>query len=164
MLLMAFCAISFTACEMHEEHEHAEETIDMNALKAELQGMEDAYAKAQNAKDADAVVVYYADDANSLPPNKPTLVGKAAILADTKAGMAEDDDGATSKFEVVDVFADGNLAVEVGRSITKNPDGSKSYGKYISVFENRDGKWICIRDIYSEDAEEKDDDDGEDDE
>jgi len=159
MLLMAFCAISFTACEMPDEHEHehAEETIDMDALRAELQGMEDAYAKAQSAKDADGVVAYYADDAHSLPPNAPALVGKAAILADTKADMAEDDSGGTTRFEVVDVFAQGNLAVEVGKSITTNADGSESTGKYISVFEKRDGKWLCIRDIYSEDAEEKDD-------
>ena len=156
MLLMVFVAISFSACEMYDEHEHAEETIDMNALRAELQGMEDAYAKAQNAKDAEAVVAYYADDAQSLPPNEPVEVGKAAILAMTKKDLAERNSGTISKFEVVDVFADGNLAVEVGRSITTKPDGSKSYGKYISVFENRDGKWICIRDIYSDDAEEDD--------
>lgn len=158
MLLMASCAISFTACQMPAEHEHAEETIDMDALRAELQGMEDAYATAQMAKDAEAVVVYYADDAQSLQPNGPTLVGKAAILADTKARMAEDEDGGKIRFEVVDVYAQGNLAVEVGKSFSTAADGTQTTGKYISVFENRDGKWICIRDSYSDDTEEKHDD------
>ena len=163
MLLVAFCAISFTACETPQENEIAEKTIDMDALRTELQGMENAYAKAQTAKDANGVVVYYADDAHSLPPNAPALIGKAAILADTKADMAEDDSGGTTRFEVVDVFAQGNLAVEVGKSITTNADGSTSTGKYISVFEKRDGKWLCIRDIYSDDAEEDRDDDTDDD-
>jgi len=161
MLIVAFCAISFTACETHDEHEHAEESIDMNALRAELQGMEDAFAKAQKANDADAVVAYYAEDANSLPPNEPALIGKAAILASLKADMAADQSGSTSRFEVVDVFASGNLAVEVGRSITTKTDGSTSTGKYISVFEKRNGKWLCIRDSYSDDAKEEEAEDDE---
>ena len=155
-LFLAFCALSFAACETEQTNEQEEETIDMDALRAELQGMEDAYAKAQIAKDADAVVVYYADDASSLPPNKPTAVGKAAILALNKEQIAADTSGGTVRFEVVDVFAEGNLAVEVGRSISTDADGTESTGKYISVFEKRNGKWICIRDIYNNDAPDRD--------
>ena len=151
-LFLTFCGLSFAACETEHAQEHEEEAIDMDALRAELQGMEDAYAKAQIAKDGDAVVVYYADDASSLPPNKPTAVGKAAILALTNEQIAADTSGGTIRFEVIDVFADGNLAVEVGRSISTDADGTESTGKYISVFEKRDGKWICIRDIFNNDA------------
>lgn len=153
-LFLAISALGFVSCESADHHDHDEETIDMDALRSELQGMEDAYAKAQNAKDAAAVVMYYADDAVSLGPNKPAAKGKSAILADTKEQMAADTTSGTIRFEVVDVFAQGNLAVEVGRSITKDAMGKESTGKYISVFEKRDGKWICIRDSYSDDAPE----------
>lgn len=116
--------------------------------------MEDAYATALNNKNAEAVVVYYADDAVSLSYNEPMLVGKAAILEDTRKQMAKDTSGATIKFEVVDVFAAGDLAVEVGKSIKTLPSGKIKTGKYISTFEKRGGKYICIRDIWNNDAPE----------
>ena len=62
------------------------------------------------------VVKYYADDAVSHAPNKPAARGKAAILSHIKEQMAEDTTSTTVQFEVVDVFAQGNLAVEVGKS------------------------------------------------
>ena len=163
-LAMITLVASFAACEMGDLEQ--EETIDMDALRAEIQAMEDAYAKAQNARDAEAVVAYYADDAVSLGPNQPPLVGKAAILADIRANMAEDTtSGVTTRFEVVDLFADGDLAVEVGRTLRTGPDGTeRETGKYISVFERRDGKWICIRDIYNSSLPDDDDDDDDDEE
>ena len=41
--------------------------VDTASVKAEIQALEDAYAKAEMAKDADAVVAYYAEDAISFP-------------------------------------------------------------------------------------------------
>ena len=53
-------------------------------------------------------------------------------------------------FEVVDVFAGGNIAVEIGRTFTTDEDGNeRETGKYMSLFEKRDGKYICIRDAYN---------------
>ncbi len=157
LLLIALASLTFIACDTKgtQDHDHEHDAIDMTALRAELQSMEDAYAKAQIARDADGVVKYYADDAVSHAPNKPAAKGKAAILALTKEQMAADTTGTSIQFEVVDVFAQGNLAVEVGKSTTTHKDGSKTTGKYISVFEKRNGKWVCIRDSYSDDAPPK---------
>jgi ketosteroid isomerase-like protein len=155
-LLLSFAAFGFVGCEAPDANEHAEEAIDLDAVRAELQGLEDTYAKHLMAKNADGVVAYYADNAQSLPPNEPVLVGKAAILAHTKSDMAKDTTaGGTIRFEVVDVFAEGNLAVEFGKSISTKADGTTTTGKYISVFEKQNGKWLCIRVMYSEDAPEK---------
>ena len=158
MLLLAVAALGFVACEAGEahEHEHAEEAVDMDALKAEIQAMEDAYAKAQMAKDAAGVVAYYADDAVSLGADEPALVGKAAIQANIQSDMDKDSTTSAIKYTVVDLFASGNLAVEVGKGVTTHADGSTRDGKYVSIFEKRDGKWICIRDIYNNDAPEED--------
>jgi ketosteroid isomerase-like protein len=138
------------------------ETIDMDAVRAEIQAMEDAYAVASNANDADAQVSYYADDAQSMGPEEPTLVGKEAILAKTKEDMAKDSSGNTIRFEIVDLYAAGNLAVEVGKWISTDKEGEETTGKYVSVFEKRDGKYICIRDIYNSDSDDDDDKDGDD--
>ena len=127
-------------------------TLDMDQVKAEIQALEDGYAKAQNADDADAVVAYYAVDAANMPDNKPIVSGKDNILARITAEMAADTSGSTTVFKVLDVWAAGNLAVETGTSTSTDKAGKVSTGKYISVFEKRDGKYICVRDIWNSDA------------
>ena len=78
------------------------EDLDMDAIKAEIAAMEEAYAAASNSNDADALVAYYADDAVSLTNNGAPTVGKEAILARTKENMAKDTSGSTASYEVVD--------------------------------------------------------------
>jgi uncharacterized protein (TIGR02246 family) len=138
-----------------------EEPIDMDELKATLQAMEDAYAEAWNARDAEAIVAYYADDAVSMGAGEPPVSGKAAIMADIKEELMEVDEDAVISFQVVDVFADGDLAVEVGQTTMTQGGTSEVVGKYISVFEKRDGNWICIRDSYSDNSEDEEEEQAE---
>ena len=150
--LLAILAISWFACAQ-QPHTHEEEKPDIAALTSTFQAMEDAYAKAQNAKDAEGVVAYYAEDAHNMPNNQPVVKGKAAILNRIKKDMATDTSNTMTTFEVVEVFAAGDLAVEIGKSTTKDAAGSVvSSGKYMSLFEKRDGKYVCIRDIWNNDA------------
>ena len=131
--------------------------IDMDALKAEIQAMEDAYAAASNSNDAEAQVAYYADDAVSMPDGEPAVVGKDAILERTKANMAKDTTGgSTASYEIMDVFAAGDMAVEIGKWNYTSAEGQTATGKFISVFEKRDGKYVCIRDIWNSDSDDDD--------
>ncbi len=54
-LLVTLASLTFIACDSKgtHDHDHDHDAIDMTALRAELQSMEDAYAKSQIAKDAD---------------------------------------------------------------------------------------------------------------
>lgn len=129
---------------------------DMAAVKAEIQALENAWAAADNARDADAVAAFYADDAWSLSNDKPTIVGKAAILEDIRSGMAKKAAGATVAYETLEIYGDENTVTEIGKSTTKDATGNvTSTGKYMAVWEKRDGKYLCIRDIYNNDAKEK---------
>jgi uncharacterized protein (TIGR02246 family) len=129
---------------------------DMAAIKSEIQVLESAWAAADNARDANAVAAFYADDAWSMSNDKPTLVGKAAILEDIQVNLAKRVAGATVAYEVLEVYGDENFVTEVGKSTTKDAAGKViSTGKYMAVWEKRDGKFICIRDIYNNDAKEK---------
>ena len=129
---------------------------DMAAIKAEIQALENAWAAADNARDANAVAAFYADDALSMSNDKPTIAGKAAILADITEGFAKKAAGTTVAYEVQDVFGDENFVTEVGKSTVKDSSGKViSTGKYMAVWEKRDGKYLCIRDIYNNDAKEK---------
>ena len=151
--IMLFLVVGLLSCEAPAP----ENTIDMDEVRSEIQALEDAYEKAANANDAEAVVEYFSDDAHRLPPNGPMIKGKEAILANMKEG---EDDGSTLKLEVVEVFADGDLAVEVGKWTSVDSSGMEATGKYISVFEKRDGKYLCIRDIWN--ADKKDDQESDD--
>lgn len=148
-MLCFLSAILLYACDAPEYAD--DEKPDLEKIKATLQSMEDAYALSENNKNTDGMKAYYADDAQSLPANEPTVVGKAAILSRHEQGMASDTSGNKIEFQVMEVFADGDLIVEVGRSITTDPQGNQTSGKYISVFEEKDDKLVCIRDIWNED-------------
>lgn len=130
---------------------------DLIVVKEAIQTLENGYAENSNNKDAEAVAAFYTDDAVRMPAEKPAISGKAAILANIKAEMAADTSNSTIRFEVVNVWAQGNLVVEEGKSITTSATGEESTGKYIAVFEKRDGKYLCVRDIWNDDSDDDDD-------
>ncbi len=125
---------------------------DLTKVKADLQVMENAFAAALKAKDADAVVVYYADNAVSMPNNHTTVTGKPAILNRIKEEIAKDTTGTTMVFEVQDVMAAGDYFIEIGKSTGTDAKGKMTTGKWISIFQKRDGKYVCVRDIFNNDA------------
>ena len=123
---------------------------DVEAIKAEIQGIENTFADAISKRDAEFLVSYYADDAVNMPPDNPPVVGKEAILERTKGWLENAEELPNMKFEVVDLFAAGNYAIEIG----KFSEDEVEKGKYISIFEKRDGKYVCIRDIYNNNSAE----------
>ena len=49
---------------------------------------------------------------------------------------------------MVDLFAEGNSAVEIGSWTEISPSGEElSKGHYMSYFQKRDGKYVCVRDM-----------------
>lgn len=120
----------------------------MTALKTEIQALEDAFAAGEKAKDAAAVAAYYADDAVSHNRNEEPTVGKASIQERIQKRLASDTSGNYNVYKVVDLFAEGNLAVEIGSWTEHTASGEvKDNGHYMSYFEKRNGKYVCVRDM-----------------
>ena len=141
---LAFTALVLSACATAEK----EEVLDMEQVKVEIQAMEDAYAAGEKAKDADAVAAYYSDDAISYSRNEQPLSGKAAIRANIADNIAKDTTENYNVYKVVDLFAEGNMAVEIGSWTEFDSSGNeKDNGNYMSYFQKRDGKYICVRDM-----------------
>lgn len=150
LLALAASLFAFTSCQQAPPP-----APDLAKIRTELQAMENAYAEALNTKNAAAVMPYYADDAVSMPNNAPILSGKEAILKYMEAEMARDTSKMTFSFEVVDVYAAGDLVVETGKATMKDAAGAVAgTGKWISLFKQRDGKYVCIRDINNNDKKE----------
>ena len=141
---LAFAALFLSACATTEK----EEVIDMAKVQAEIQAMEDAFAAGEKAKDADAVAAYYADDAISYTRNRQPLSGKKAIRDNIASNIAKDTTETYNVYKVVDLFAEGNSAVEIGSWTEFDASGKETEnGNYMSFFQKRNGKYICVRDM-----------------
>lgn len=125
---------------------------DMAAIKTEIQAIETAWADALNARDTAAIAAIYTDDAISMGNDRPMVTGKEALKKDIAEGMAKMPKGMTLSFETMEVFGDENTVTEVGKTIEKDSTGAvKLTGKYMAIFEKRDGKYRCTRDISNND-------------
>jgi len=131
-------------------------TTDPAKLKEEIQAVETAWANSDNARDVKAVAAFYADDAVTLDNNQPMISGRAAIDKNVETYLGKRPKGVTTVYEAMDVFGCDDYATEVGKITRKDSTGKTIYtGKYMAVWEKRDGKWICIRDIGNDDVKEK---------
>jgi len=114
-----------------------------------------AWFKAYNAGDGGGVAALYAEDAVLNAPGAPAARGMASIreyfmksaAAAAAAGVALVD-GPTS-----DVGVSGDLAWQSGTfKITDKSGAAMDAGKYITVFQRKDGKWMIIRDTWNADG------------
>ena len=163
----AACVMMFASCQEAEKKEAAADgspetsTVaepakpDLAQIRSEIVAIETAWAAASNAKDVNALMALYADDAVSMPDGEPTLSGKAAIQKKQEADFAKPAKFASIAFETMDVYAAGDVVTEVGKTMYKDAAGKTiGGGKYIAVFEKRNGKYLCIREIYNSDTKE----------
>lgn len=127
---------------------------DTTADEAAIRESGPAWAAAYNAGDVDALAAMYWEDATLQPPGAPAATGQAAIrefiagdIAATKAA------GLTMNIPsggAVDVS--GDLAYEAGTySVTDASGAIVDAGKYLGVFQKKDGKWLYVRDTWNSD-------------
>ena len=153
-ILICISALVFSACSSKTSGEA--KSVDMQKARTDIQAMEDAFAAAEKAKDAAGVVVYYSDDAISYNRNEEPLSGKVAIRERTAQRLAKDTTGNTNVYKVVDIFAEGDMLVEIGSWTVLNSSGTEvKKGHYMSYFQNHDGKYQCVRDMNASTKPEK---------
>lgn len=141
---LALVAFTFSACNTEQKPE----PLDMTTVKAEIQAMEDAYAAGEKAKDADAVAVYYSENAVSYNRNDKPTSGRSAIRDRIAERIAADATGNYNVYKLIDLFAEGNTVLEIGSWTEYNTEGTKTEnGYYMSYFEKKDGKYECVRDM-----------------
>ena len=101
----------------------------------------------------EAVALTFAEDAVSLPPNAPAVVGRPAIQAYMKTFPPFRDFSMTPRM----IDGRGDLAVVRGNyamtlSVPGSPAGQKDVGKYLEIWKKQpDGGWKVIRDAFSSD-------------
>lgn len=130
-----------------------EPTVDKEAIKNEIQAMENKMAEMYNNREVIGEE-YYADDATSFSQNKPPLAGKEAIDKSIREDLQSFQKGNQIAFVANEVYPsnDGEQVVEVGSYRVSDSTSTAIYtGNYMAFFVKRDGKYVCIRDMAASD-------------
>jgi ketosteroid isomerase-like protein len=125
--------------------------VDTAQIKKEIQAKEDEFATTYNAGEL-KMIGYYADDATTFYQNRAPLVGKAAIIDFLKSDLIANSNKISFKTNDVFVSNDGDQVVEIGYyKVVDSTNGVINTGNYMSLFEKRNGKYNCVRDMSASD-------------
>jgi ketosteroid isomerase-like protein len=148
-VLVSFMISLILACNP-KSAEPTAVAVDKEQIKKEIQAKEDGFAEVYNAREMKSIG-YYADDATSFSQNREPLVGKQAIVEYLKANIDSIPVSNKISFETREVFVsnDGNQVVEIGYfKVFDSIDNTiVNSGNYMSLFEKRNGKYVCLRDM-----------------
>jgi len=128
---------------------------DPGADVAAMHAADDAWVKAFNTRDPDAMAAQYDEHAVLLPPGAPAVHGQAAIRAFFANMMPE---ATKDGFEFTlgskpGGGARGDMGWASGTYTLKDKTGHViDTGKYLSVSRKKDGKWLYIRDTWNSDG------------
>ena len=125
--------------------------VDKEQIKKEIQAKEDAFAELYNTGELKNIG-YYADDATTFFQNRPPLIGKEAIVEFLKSAITSRTDRISFQTKDVFVSSDGNQVVEIGYfKVVDSTNTPTNTGNYMSLFEKRNGKYVCVRDMSASD-------------
>ena len=148
-LLAGLITLAF-ACNTKKE-ESAAVAVDKEQIKKEIQAKEDEFAEIYNSGVLKEIG-YYADDAISFFQNRPALVGKEAIAEFLKSDLNSNSNKISFKTKEVFIANDGNQVVEFGYfTVVDSTNTTVNSGNYMSLFEKRNGKYACLRDMSASD-------------
>ena len=150
-LLICLMSLLF-ACNT-KKTESVSAVIDKEQIKKEIQAKENEFAETYNSGIAKAIG-YYADDAITFAQNRAPLVGKAAIVEYLMADLNPATKSNKISFTTNEVFVsnDGNQVVEIGYyRVVDSTNTNINTGNYMVLFEKRNGKYVCVRDMSASD-------------
>jgi ketosteroid isomerase-like protein len=149
--LLALIMVLLISCNKKVQETSA--IIDTAQIRAEIQAIENNYANVYTTGNVDSLD-YFADDAVSYFNNELPIVGKEAIHKFIKEGAENFPIGEKLIYESkeVHISSDGNQVLEIGAFTLLDSTNTKiRSGKYFSLFEKRNGKYVCIRDMGNSD-------------
>ncbi|HEX6845995.1 MAG TPA: nuclear transport factor 2 family protein [Chitinophagaceae bacterium] len=125
--------------------------VDKEQIKKEIQAREDEFAAVYNSGQLKNIG-YYAEDAISYFQNREPLVGKEAIVEFLRGDVTANPNKISFKTNEVYPSRDGSMVLEIGHfTVTDSTNTTLNSGNYMVLFEKRDGKYVCIRDMSASD-------------
>ena len=138
--LAAALVVSLTACQAAAPAELTE------ANRAAIEAVNDQFVENVTAGDYAAVSMLYTEDARFMPPNQPTVSGRAAIQAWMEALPPVTQFSLTTD----QISGQGDMAYTIGRYVMQLEGLPLDSGKYIEVRQRgADGVWRMMADIFN---------------
>ena len=125
--------------------------IDKEQIKKEIQARENQFAEIYNSGELKKIG-YYADDAVTFYQNMAPIRSKQERYEFFKIDISKN----TNKisFTTTEVFPskDGVQVLEIGYyTVVDSTNTAINTGNYMSLFEKRDGQYVCLRDMSTSD-------------
>lgn len=147
---MLYVMLLFVACNTKKAEPEAP-VIDIEQIKQEIQARENEYAALYNAGELKDIG-YYADDAISFYQNRAPLVGKTAIVQFLISDLNSNSNKISFTTNEVFVANNGDQVLEIGYySVVDSTNTAINTGNYMCLFEKRDGKYVCLREMSASD-------------
>ncbi|OUR94347.1 hypothetical protein A9Q87_01495 [Flavobacteriales bacterium 34_180_T64] len=126
--------------------------IDIEQVKIDIQTRENQFAEVLNSGELKKIG-YYADDAVTFYQNMAPIRGKEERYEFYKTDVAPNNKNKIS-FTTTEVFPskDGVQVLEIGYyTVVDSTNTAINTGNYMSLFEKRDGQYVCLRDMSASD-------------
>jgi ketosteroid isomerase-like protein len=138
------------SCNMNKE-ESTMVVIDKEQVKKDIQARENQFAEIYNSGEIKKIG-YYADDAVTFYQNMTPLRSKEERMEFFEMDISTN----TNKisFTTTEVFPskDGVQVLEIGYyTVVDSTNTAVNTGNYMSLFEKRDGQYVCLRDMSASD-------------
>jgi ketosteroid isomerase-like protein len=135
--------------------------VDVEREREALLKTDQEWAAEAASGDIDRIVSYWSDDAVVLPPNRPPLVGKAAIRKFVAESKTIPGFGISWKATRAVIAAAGDMGytVATNRITMTGADGKPAVikGQAVTVWRKEpDGSWRCVLDIWNDGPQDTD--------
>ena len=120
--------------------------VDLEAEVEKVRAADQALLEAETNRDLDAAMVLFAEGAVLHPPDAPPIIGREAVQAFYADWFGVPYTGIYSDSTTVVVSSAGDLAYLIGIShleMDAPVGGGRLDGKYISLWQKVNGRWLC---------------------
>ncbi len=138
------------SCNTNEEKSIAI-VIDKEQVKIDIQARENQFAEIYNSGELKKIG-YYADDAVTFYQNMAPIRGKEERYEFFSSDLETNSNKIS--FTTTEVFPskDGVQVLEIGYyTVVDSTNTAINTGNYMSLFEKRDGQYVCLRDMSASD-------------
>jgi ketosteroid isomerase-like protein len=143
-VLLALASVSF-----------AQQRMTTSTAEQHIRAADMAWAKAAAAKNLNATVGFYTDDAMLLFQGIPAIKGKAGIRNQWVQEFADKNYSLTWHPEAIEVSGDLGYSRGIYDAKYTGPSGKgkSEHGKYLAIWKKVGGQWKVAVDMYNSDLE-----------
>ena len=148
--VLGYLFLLMTSCTINDG-KSTSVSIDKEQIKKEIQARENEFAEIYNSGELKKIG-YYADDAITFYQNMAPITSQAERLEFLKPDLNSNSNVISFKTNEVFASKDGDQVLEIGAyTVVDSVNTIISTGNYMSLFEKRDGKYVCLRDMSASD-------------